>query len=383
MGEIVNRNVKRVNTWNAKKLKVSVAVIVCSFMLGITCLCPAVQAAGTTTVYNVSSPSSVVAGSEAPIPVTATIYYNNTIQGYELVVGILDADLTPETIVPGIVASSTDPCINQPEPAALCAIMVPKSSGVERIGFQIGGIFGGRRQVGRWDLNITSALIGPQNTIIPGSVSNKLFEVNLTSVALNVIVPAQVIVSIDGVKEPPGPASVGVALGQHNITVPELVNVTKSTRLRFDGWSDGYPALVRDIIMINDTTLKVVYVTQNLLTLVGVGGNSSIAWYDADANATLFVNPNETLGGVVGAIGGRLTFGGWYENGTLVSGSPTTIIAMSKPHTVTAVWQVDYTIPTAVVLAVVAVVVVIFLALRRRTKPGRTRRRARPRRKRT
>ena len=377
----MNRNVKRVGTWNAKKLKVSVFVIVCSLMLGLTCLCPAVQAAGTTTVYHVSGPSSVVAGSEAPIPVTATIYYNNTVQGYQLVVGILDADLSPERIVPGIVVSSTDPCINQPEPTALCAITVPKSSGVERIDFQIGGIFGGRRQVGRWNLNITSALIGPQNSIIPGSVSNELFEINLTSVALNVVVPASVVVSIDGVREAPGSASVGVAMGQHNITVPELVNVTASTRLRFDRWSDGYPTVVRDIVVMNDTTLKVVYVTQNLLTLVGVGENSSIAWYDADTNATLSVNQNQPLTGVLGAIGGRLTFGGWYESGQLLSSSPTTSITMSKPHTVTAVWQVDYTIPTAVAFAAIAVVVLTFLALRGRNASRRRRRRTKPRRK--
>jgi hypothetical protein len=196
-----------------------------------------------------------------------------------------------------------------------------------------------------------------------------------------VVVPASVVVSVDGVQEAPGPTRVGVGLGQHNITVPELVNVTQSTRLRFDRWSDGYPTVVRNIIVTNDTTLKVVYVTQNLLTLVGVGQNSSsTAWYDANANATVSVNQYEPLSGVLGALGGRLSFEGWYENGHLLSSSSTTNVTMSRPHALTAVWQVDYTVPTEIAFSVIAVIVLIFLALRRRNAPHRERRtRAKPR----
>lgn len=157
----------------------------------------AAQATQTTTINQVVVPSGVVPASQNPLPVAVTIYYNNTIPGYQLVVGILDAGLSPQRIVPGVVVSSTAPCVNEPGQAALCAITVPNSSGAVRIDFQIGGIFGGRPERGNWDLNVTSVLEGPQNNLIPSSVSSKLFKVGLTSVAFNANGPSNVATSTD------------------------------------------------------------------------------------------------------------------------------------------------------------------------------------------
>jgi hypothetical protein len=348
---------------------------------------PAVDAAQTSTrIHQIDSPRSVIAGSENPIPVTVTVYYNNTIAGDHLLVGILDAGLTPQRIVPGVVVSSTDPCVNQPEAAALCEITTRAGSGAEGIAFQIGGIFGGKRGPGPWNLNITSALFNLQNSIISGSVSSSLFEVILTPVPLNVVVPSPVAVSIDGVRQPPGPTSVGVALGQHNITVPDLVQVDQSTRLRFDYWSDGYPTTLRNIVVTGTTTLQAVYVTQNLLTLMGVQQNleqnaTGAGWYDATANATFSANRYEPITGVLGAIGGRLSFQGWYENGQLVTNSPTGTISMDKPHTLTAIWGVDYSTPAAIMLGIIAVIIIFLALLRRRNEPPHARRRSKSRRK--
>ena len=159
-----------------------------------------------------------IAGSQQPIPVTVTVYYNDTTPGYELVVGILDARAVPQSVVPGIVTTSTDPCLNQGELAARCVIKVPTASGVERIGFQIGGIFGGERGPGMWYLNMTSVLLDGKGNLVPHSMSSTIFSMNLTPVTLNVVVPGSVAVSVDGVEQAPGPSAVGVALGQHNIS---------------------------------------------------------------------------------------------------------------------------------------------------------------------
>jgi hypothetical protein len=153
--------------------------------------------AAETTIYQVIAPSGVVAGSENPLPIAVTVYYNNTVPGDHLVVGILDSKSSPQRIVAGVVVSSTAPCANQPGTAALCAIIVPNSSGAAQIHFQIGGIFGGSRERGNWDLNVTSVLEGPQNNLIPSSVSSKLFKVDLTPVALNGNVPSNVAASAD------------------------------------------------------------------------------------------------------------------------------------------------------------------------------------------
>jgi len=161
-------------------------------MLFIICLLasmslfyPAVEAAQTRIIYQVNTPSSVLAGTETPLPISVTVYYENAVTGSRLVVGVLDASLSQERIVPGVVVFSTDPCINQPEATALCVIAVEKSSGVVKIAFQIGGIFDRGVQPKTWNLNITSLLINPQNNVIPGSVSSKLFKIDLTQVPSN------------------------------------------------------------------------------------------------------------------------------------------------------------------------------------------------------
>ena len=289
--------------------------------------------------------------------------------------------MSSQRIVPGIVVFSTDPCVNQPELTALCAIALRAASGVEVISFQIGGIFGGRRGPGIWDLNVTSALLDTQGNLVAGSASSGLFKVTLTPLVLTVDVPSGVAASIDGVQQAPGPASVGVAMGQNNITVPQLVQLNESSRLSFHGWSDGYPTAARNIVVTNTTTLQAIYATQNLLTLVGLPGNSTGGWYDANTTATFSANQYQPMSGPLATLGARLSFEGWYENGQLLTNSPTGTISMDKPHTLTAVWQVDYTIPAAAIgIIIAAVVVVIFLILRRK-KPATSRRRKRSRRK--
>jgi hypothetical protein len=366
-----------------RELKHSIFLAVCLVALCSASVFPGVQAAETTTVYQINGPSSAVAGSENPLLVAVTVYYNNTIAGDQLVVGILYTGLSP-ALVPGVVVSSTDPCVNGRVAVAVCAIIVPNSSGVERIGFQIGGIFGGSRMPGSWNLNVTSLIKGPQNNLIPSSVSSKLFKIDLTPVTLNVDVPSNVVVSVDGVSNPAGSVSVGVALGKHNITVPQLINVSQSTRLRFGHWSDGYSSAFRTIMITNSTSLQADYVTQNLLTLVGVEGNATVSnWYDANTNATFSTNQYVPMQGLPGALGVRLSLQGWYENGQLITNSPTGTISMDKPHTLTALWQADYSIPEAITFGVIAVVIIAFILLRRRKRPATRRSRSKRRRQRS
>jgi len=344
-------------------------------------LYPSVQAAQTTKIYQVVHPLAVIAGSQDPIPVTAAIYYNDTTPAYQLVVGILDFGAGPQSIVPGVVTASTDPCLNQGELGAVCVIKIPAASGVEHIEFQIGGIFGGKHGPGVWQLNITSAILDGQANVIPHSTSSTIFSIDLAPVTLNVVVPGSVAVSVDGAKQASGPAAVGVALGQHNITVPALVQVGPATRLRFDHWSDGSVETIHTVIVTGNMSVEVVYVTQNLLTIIGTGQNAiGAGWYDADTVATFSASQYEPITGLLGAMGARMTFQGWYENGQLITNSPNGTISMNKPHLLSGVWQVDFTVPGGIMLGIVAAIVIAYLAVRRRkTKPAR-RRRARIRR---
>jgi hypothetical protein len=323
--------------------------------------------APTTAIHQVTSPTHAIAGSETPLSLSVTIYYNNTLIGYRLVVGVLDASSSPLEIVPGTVVSTSATCANLPAAYALCAMALPDSSGVVRIGFQIGGIFGGRRQPGGWVLNVTSALIDSQNHVLVGSVSSRVFKINLTPVALNVKVPPNVPVTIDGVLQPTGPVSAGVALGEHNVTVPQLINVGQSTRLRFSGWSDGSLSALRMITITNSTTLQADYVTENRLNLIDVQGNTTVSnWYGADGSATFTTNQYSQAPGIMAGIVPRLAFVGWYENGRLLTNSPTGTISMARPHTLTAVWRTDFSEPAQVVLAILTTAVIAFLLVRRR-----------------
>lgn len=197
---------------------------------------PNVSAAQTTRIYELIHPIRAVAGSLDPIPITAIVFYNDSVAGNSVLVGMLDADKTPQTIVPGIVSSSSLPCVNSAPLAALCRMNIPAGSGSEQLTFRIGGILGDTHPLGAWNLNITAVLVDQAGKLIPGSTSSVPFAIRLTAATLTIIVPAAVTMSVDGVKQRAGPAQVPVMLGNHNITLPNIVPVDAGTRLRFDHW---------------------------------------------------------------------------------------------------------------------------------------------------
>jgi len=345
--------------------------MVCLLFLSLMPIFPAVRAAQTTTtIYQVSTPTRGVAGSETPLSVNVTVYYNNTVAGYHLVVGILGTD---QFLVPGVAVSSTDPCVNTLAATAVCEMIVTKPSGVEQVRFQIGGIFGARVQEGNWNLNATSLLKNSQGQLIASSVSSKSFMIDLVPIALNIEVPSGAVVSVDGVPQPPGSLSIGVTLGQHNITVPQLLNVSSSTRLRFDHWSNGSSSTFLAILIANSTTLQAYYVTQNLLTLIDARGSGVVStWYDSDNNATFSTTQFAPATGPLSMLGARLAFQGWYENGQLLTDSPNGTISMDRPHMLNAIWQIDYTIPATITCGMIVVGLVAFLLLRRKKRNRRS-----------
>jgi hypothetical protein len=362
-------------------LNKSQALLLFLFVTSLALAFPNAYAVQTTRIYQLVHPSRTVAGGFDPIHVTATVYYNDTTPGNTLAVGILDAEMTPQRVIPGIVTSSPDPCLNQFVLTAFCVIDVKAASGAEQLNFRIGGILGGKRGPGNWNLNVTTALFDANNMLIPKTTSSILFGIELAPVTLKVTVPAAVAVSVDGVRQPPGSAAVGVALGEHNITVPSLVQLNPTTRLRFDHWPDGSTNMNRTILVTGDTSFDVAYVIQNLLTITGPQPNSSGAgWYDEGTTATFSVPRTEPMGGLLGILGGKLNFQGWYENGQLLTRSTTGAISMNQPHMITAAWQGDYSEPTVILPGIIIILAFAYL-MARRTKAKPTRRRSHRRRK--
>jgi len=359
------------------KLKNAHALLVCLFVASLVLAFPNVYAQSTR-IYEVVQPSHAVAGGQSPLEVTAIVYYNNTTPGNYLVTGIIDQDTIRHDITPGIVTSSPDSCQNPPVLAAVCVIRISNSSrgsGAEHLDFKIGGILGGKHGLGTWDLNMTTALFDPSHNLIPKTTSTVLFGIQLTPVALRVTVPASVAVSVDGVQQPPGPALVGVALGEHNVSVPALVQVDPTTRLMFDHWPDGSNETNRSIAVSGDANITVTYVTQNLLRIAGPQTTSTGAgWYNEGKTATFSVAPAEPIAGLLGNLGGKVRFQGWYENGQLLTSSTSGTVSMNRPHTITAVWQADYSEPALILTGVVIIFALAYLMVRRRTKkPARRR----------
>jgi hypothetical protein len=313
---------------------------------------------------------SSVAGGQEPIPVAVTVQYNGTTPGDQLMIGILDAEKLPQSLVPGIITSPTDACMSPGVAVALCTITIHATSGSVKISFQIGGIFNGKRAPGpgNWKLNVTAALLDSNNTLIRNSTSSSLFTITLTPAILQIIAPSVVPITVNGVQEAPGLASVGVALGENNVSAPTFVQVNSTTRLRFDHWYDGPAQENRTLIITGNATYEADYVTQYLLTITGTEQNvTGPGWFDSDTNASFSIYPYQTVPSPLGALGAKQTFQGFYENGQLVTSQSSGTIMMDTPHTLNAVWQVDYTTPAIILIGIIIVIILGFLVVRRRT----------------
>jgi hypothetical protein len=311
-------------------------------------------------------------GGADPISVTAKVSYRNSAAGYFLVVGIVDMGSKPAKVVVGIPTSSPDPCAYQPVLEPYCYVATSSSSGTEQLKFKIGGIFGGPKGVGNWNLNMTGILLTPNQTIIENSRSSVLFTIVVSQIILTVKVPANVAVTVDGVKQPPGPVQVSVTSGQHNISVPNAVQLDNTTRLRFDSWSDGYASLRRTEKINFNQNYEAVYVTQYHLTILDQAASATGQdWYDAGTIATFSVDDTEPMSGILGALGGNLRFQAWYENNAVFTNATIDSIIMDGPHTLTASWKADFTIPIIISAALVALVLVTFAIYRSTTAKAR------------
>ena len=325
--------------------------------------------AQTTSISELSYPPGLPQDTLSPISVTATVSYRDAGPGYTLVVGILDMDRSPPSFVSGFAMGSPDACVNQPILSAWCVSKTSGSSGTEHLEFKIGGILGDSRTAGSWKLNMTAALYNANNTLVASSVSSVPFTISVSPSVLTVVVPAKAVVWVDGVKQQPGTIQIPVDAGAHNVTVPSIVEVDAGTRLRFDHWKDGPTQPNRTVTISLSRIFEAVYVTQYRLSIAGqTASTAGEGWYDSGYTATFSVAETDQMNGLLGLLGGRLRFQGWYENNKLLSDSPVDHLIMNQPHTLTVLWQADYTMPIIIVgLLALVVFVLAYVAMRRRT----------------
>ncbi len=330
--------------------------------------------AQTTSITNLQSPAGAIVGKDAVVTIMVT--YNLGSSGYTLGVAIFDLDTG--WYAQGTVQSSKNNCIESVQTGniAFCESFV-SASGSDTVTFNL------QLSTAKSYALLAAALLGDSSgNPILDSVSTKDFTITAApdKFSLTITVPTQVSANIDGATQPAGIVHASLSPGSHAISVPDTVDTkTPGVRLRFDHWNDDYTLLTRTVNLQADSTFEAVYVTQYGLTLSTPYGNAAGAgWYDRDWSAQISAPASEPMSGVLGRLGGRWTFQGWYDGQTLVSTSSSITITMNSPRSLTAHWTGNYLMP-AIIIGVpiaVALIAVVFLALRKERK-GRPRRKKR------
>lgn len=146
-----------------------------------------------------------------------------------------------------------------------------------------------------------------------------------------------------------------------NVTVPQSISGGEGVR---------YFAKSNQWIAAGEPSHVFEYVTQYLLTLVSEYGQpKGSGWYDADGQATIFVD-DITLGtGFLGALGVRFYFVQWSGKQNYDANQAS--VRMTSPLTLTAVWRADYTPLYALVGVIVAVIAVGAVVMIRKRRSGK------------
>lgn len=319
--------------------------------------------AQTTTITNVSYTKHALfdIDTQTPIPsiiVNATIGYHDAKAGYYLAVGVFD--LEDGNLVEGLGSSNPQPCSTSARFAG-CIVPITNQQGSEIMQFSL------THPKGVWNLALVAALLDNAKDPISNSFSDYTFTIDVqTALTLTVDVPQNVRVSVDGVNGSGGSLELVLPAGNHTISVPELVWVNGTTRLRFVDWSDGVTAPNRSVALNYDITLTGSYVVQYRLDIISpviVGG---AGWYDRGVTVRLSVETvTQPMGGILGVLRGKWIFQGWAEGPSEISRSPITFVTMHSAQVVHVLWTPDYSVPLGI-FALISLVSAGSIYIRRR-----------------
>jgi hypothetical protein len=315
----------------------------------IASLIPAAKAQ-TTSILNVEYPKSAIFNigtqtASPPLTVSATIAFTGAKPGYFLQVALYT--LGSGELTGGSAAALPDGCLRGDSGSALCLIQLTAGQGEEDVQFTLV-----RPQL-IWDLAIVTGLRNQTLNLIYDSISDYEFTIRVaTALTLKVLVPENVTLTVDGIPQTPGNISISLITGSHNLSIPSIVSVNNSTRLKFSSWSDGELEMNRTVLLNQDVTLQAEYTTQYRLQVVSPQVNSTGAdWYDQNTTAQFSTQPSpQPITSWLGIFGGEWRFHGWYENQTLLTPSQNGTLRMNAPHLISAQWEADYSIPATIVV---------------------------------
>ena len=216
------------------------------------------------------------------------------------------------------------------------------------------------------------SLNGP-NDILAGSGQYEVLDGSvlwLGSPTLTLQVPAEVLITLDGVIQNPGQVQVALPIGTHYVSVSSFVLLGNETRLRFIDWLDmsDLHVITDPNITINlesDENVVANYATQYKLTLAASSYSpESEGWYDRGSVGNFSITLSDL----------PITFVGWYdESGNLITTSTSGTILMDAPSTVVPEWRMNYAIIATYAALVIAVVFGVIFWRRSRKKSGKRR----------
>jgi hypothetical protein len=307
-----------------------------------------------------------------PLIVNATIGYGDARAGDYLIVGVFDLD--SGNLVAGLGSSSPQSCLSTTQSAG-CLIPLRNEKGSERMQFSL------EHPQAVWNLALIAALLDNATHPILNSFSDYTFTITVKSaLTLSINVPVSVPVNVDGINGSGGIVQLVLAAGSHMVSVPQLVAVSNVTRLKFLDWSDGSTAANRTVELNHDITLTGNYVTQYYLAVVSPVIVKGAGWYDAGTTVALSISSEtQPMSGIMGIIGARWIFKGWYEGTTELSQSSNQSLTITSPQTINVQWTPNYTGPLTVIGLVALLSVGSFYVTRIKSLPNKARRHVRPR----
>jgi hypothetical protein len=328
-------------------------------------------------VPSVSAQSASITDLKVPIhtlrgktvQVVASVSYDAGTNGKYFYAYVRDRDA--HNYAPGNASSSQNTCMKnggQYSGAAYCRYVPKSKSGTDIITFTMQF-----NEVKEYSLAAFAGFQDSSFSIIPNSVYNQPFNIAISDkLVLEVDVQFPIVVTIDGAAQTPGPVFIpNVDLGAHTISVPSTQQIDYFTRLRFDHWNDGSTETSRTLNLQDDTTLDALYITQHRLSLDSVQVNATGAgWYDSSSTATFSVPSTHSMNGILGLLGAKWVFKGWYESNNLITSSASSSAAMDRAHSLTAEWTADYAQPIILlgIVATAAIVLAYYSRMRGRSR---------------
>jgi len=342
-------------------------VVICAIFIALFLTVPNVHAGASTSISDLQYPTTVVLGASKyaeGVPVAFTVAWTEAESGDALIVGIFDWGKQDWPLVEG---SKDGPpaCIAAPKEAA-CALPDLPRSGSER-----------------FKLLVTPYAVAHSALAVFAQLEDRYGNYRsfdwtpitirqVTTALVKISAPTGVPVTVDGTTEESIAGTVWENLrpGTHTISVPDIVAMDNSTRLRFDHWSDDATGASRLVTLEDDTQLEALYVRQYLLTVAGPYGNAAGGgWYDQGSTATFSVVAIQPMSGLFGLLGGKYVFSNWAGDST--STALTAAVLMNGPKTVTAQWRADNTLPYVILGAIIAFMTIALLLTIRRSSAQR------------